>query len=57
MRWTVSPRGENTKCSRVNGARGSSTIDNAMRWAERASRENRANHVCPANLMLYVIHV
>jgi hypothetical protein len=34
-------------------------IDNAKRWAQPESREDPVNHFvfCPADLMLYVIHV
>ena len=32
-------------------------IDNAKRWAQPESREDRVNHFVPADLMLYVIHV
>ena len=31
--------------------------DNAKRWAQPESREDRVNHFAPADLMLYVIHV
>ena len=32
-------------------------IDNAKRWAQPESREESSQSFCPADLMLYVIHV